>query len=210
VKQFSKLSYMYFLYFPFFTPGRQPYFEISEMTTHTPMNRARDIWWTLDFASAFLSPGVNSRGELVPSPGAYARNGERRWLRDNNYNTLLRYYAYYAYYAYFFFTTILTLTALLHLLFFTTILHLLRHYATTFLRYYAYYPYFFFTMLTTPLRYYPYYAAYYATMLTTLLLAYQAITDWNNLDRKIKLSTSISTFKRNFFSNLWTFARIIF
>jgi hypothetical protein len=25
-------------------------------------------------------------------------------------------------------------------------------------------------------------------------LAYQAITDWNNLDRKIKLSTSISTF----------------
>jgi hypothetical protein len=29
-------------------------------------------------------------------------------------------------------------------------------------------------------------------------LAYQAITDWNNLDRKIKLSTSISTFKRNF------------
>jgi hypothetical protein len=33
-------------------------------------------------------------------------------------------------------------------------------------------------------------------------LAYQAITDWNNLDRKIKLSTSISTFKRNFFSNL--------
>jgi hypothetical protein len=34
-------------------------------------------------------------------------------------------------------------------------------------------------------------------------LAFQAITDWNNLDRKIKLSTSISTFKRNFFSNLW-------
>jgi hypothetical protein len=31
------------LYFPFFTPGKQPYFEISEMTTHTPMNRARDI-----------------------------------------------------------------------------------------------------------------------------------------------------------------------
>ena len=33
-------------------------------------------------------------------------------------------------------------------------------------------------------------------------LAYQAITDWNNLDRNIKLSTSISTFKKNFFSNL--------
>jgi hypothetical protein len=29
-------------------------------------------------------------------------------------------------------------------------------------------------------------------------LAYPANTDWNNLDRKIKLSTSISTFKRNF------------
>jgi hypothetical protein len=42
------------------------------MTTHTPC--ARDIWWTLDFASAFLSPGVNSRAELVPSPRAYARN----------------------------------------------------------------------------------------------------------------------------------------
>jgi hypothetical protein len=41
-------------------------------------------------------------------------------------------------------------------------------------------------------------------------LVYQAITDWNNLDRKIKLSTSISTFRRNFFSNLWTFPRIIF
>jgi hypothetical protein len=42
---------------------------------------ARDIWWTLDFASAFLSPGVNSRPELVPSPRAYARNGApRRWL----------------------------------------------------------------------------------------------------------------------------------
>ena len=25
-------------------------------------------WWTLDFAKAFVSPGVNSRAELVPSP----------------------------------------------------------------------------------------------------------------------------------------------
>jgi hypothetical protein len=33
-------------------------------------------------------------------------------------------------------------------------------------------------------------------------LAYQAITDWNNLDRNIKLSSSISSFKRNFFSIL--------
>jgi hypothetical protein len=72
-----------FLYFPFFTPGKQPYFEISEMTTYTSMNRARDIWWTLDFANACLSPGVNSRAELVPSPRAYARNGApRRWLGD--------------------------------------------------------------------------------------------------------------------------------
>jgi hypothetical protein len=39
------------------------------MTTPTPMSHARDNWWTLDFASAFLSPGVNSRGGLVPSPG---------------------------------------------------------------------------------------------------------------------------------------------
>ena len=64
--------------FPSF-PGEQPYFE---MTTHTPC--ARDIWWILDFASAFLSPGVNSRTELVPSPRAYARNGApRRWLGEN-------------------------------------------------------------------------------------------------------------------------------
>jgi hypothetical protein len=80
VKRFSKLSYMFFLnIFASFTPGKQPYFEISEMTTHTPC--ARDIWWTLDFATAFLSPGVNSRAELVPSPRAYAQNGAaRRWL----------------------------------------------------------------------------------------------------------------------------------
>jgi hypothetical protein len=34
---------------------------------------ARDYWWTLDFANAFVSPGVKSRAELVPSPRAYAR-----------------------------------------------------------------------------------------------------------------------------------------
>jgi hypothetical protein len=68
-----------FYIFSIFTPGKQPYFEISEMTTHTPC--ARGIWWTLDFASAFLSPCVNSRAELVPSPRAYARKGApRRWL----------------------------------------------------------------------------------------------------------------------------------
>jgi hypothetical protein len=41
-----------------------------------PMNGepcAHDIWWTLDFASAFLSPRVSSRAELVPSHGASRR-----------------------------------------------------------------------------------------------------------------------------------------
>jgi hypothetical protein len=37
------------------------------MTTHSrSLVSARDDWWTLDFANAFVSPGVNSRGELVP------------------------------------------------------------------------------------------------------------------------------------------------
>ena len=50
------------------------------MTTHpTPLvSHARDHWWTLDFANAFVSPRVNSRAELVPSHGA-----PRRWLWDN-------------------------------------------------------------------------------------------------------------------------------
>jgi hypothetical protein len=43
-----------------------------QWTTHTPMNRARDILWTLHFSSAFLSPDVNSRAELLTSPLAYA------------------------------------------------------------------------------------------------------------------------------------------
>jgi hypothetical protein len=47
---------------------------ISEMST-------RDFWWTLDFASAFLSPGINSWVELAPSPQAYAWKGApHRWL----------------------------------------------------------------------------------------------------------------------------------
>jgi hypothetical protein len=37
------------------------------------VTHARDIWWTLDFPNAFVSPGVNSRGELVPSHGASRR-----------------------------------------------------------------------------------------------------------------------------------------
>jgi hypothetical protein len=53
-------------------------FEISE-DDHPPntptslVTHARDIWWTLDFANAFVSPGVNSRGELVPSHSASPR-----------------------------------------------------------------------------------------------------------------------------------------
>jgi hypothetical protein len=55
------------------------------MTNHsTPLvTHARELWRTLDFANAFVSPGVNSRAELVPSPRVYARNGApRRWLGD--------------------------------------------------------------------------------------------------------------------------------
>jgi hypothetical protein len=44
---------------------------------------ARDDWWTLDFANAFVSPGVNSRGELVPSHGASRRRlGDKIILND--------------------------------------------------------------------------------------------------------------------------------
>jgi hypothetical protein len=42
------------------------------------VGHARDHWWTLDFANAFVYPGVNSRGELVPPHGA-----SRRRLGDN-------------------------------------------------------------------------------------------------------------------------------
>jgi hypothetical protein len=38
------------------------------MTTHsTSLVSARDHWWTLEFANAFVFLGVNSRGELAPS-----------------------------------------------------------------------------------------------------------------------------------------------
>jgi hypothetical protein len=53
------------------------------MTTHSTslVTHGRDHWWTLYFANAFVSPGVNSRAESVPTPQAYARNGaQRRWL----------------------------------------------------------------------------------------------------------------------------------
>jgi hypothetical protein len=48
-----------------------PYFwDTTETRTVT---HAGDIWWTLDSANAFVSPGVNSRGELVPSHDASRR-----------------------------------------------------------------------------------------------------------------------------------------
>jgi hypothetical protein len=50
--------------------------EISEDDHPWTMNGepcARVIWWTLDFPNAFVSPGVNSRGELVSSHGASRR-----------------------------------------------------------------------------------------------------------------------------------------
>jgi hypothetical protein len=53
-------------------------FEISE-DDHPPntptslVTHARDNWWTLDFANAFVSPGVNSRGESELSHGASRR-----------------------------------------------------------------------------------------------------------------------------------------
>jgi hypothetical protein len=48
-------------------------FDISEDDHPRLVTHARDIWWTLDFANAFVSPGVNSRGELEPSHGASRR-----------------------------------------------------------------------------------------------------------------------------------------
>jgi hypothetical protein len=44
-------------------------FEISEDDRPRTVTHARDFWWTLDFANAFVSLGVNSRGELIPSHG---------------------------------------------------------------------------------------------------------------------------------------------
>jgi hypothetical protein len=48
-------------------------FEISEDDHPRTVTHGRDNWWTLDSANAFGSPGVNSRGELVPSHGASRR-----------------------------------------------------------------------------------------------------------------------------------------
>jgi hypothetical protein len=54
-------------------------FEISEDDHPRTVTHARDIWWTLDFPNAFVSPGVNSRGELVPSHGALRRRLGDYW-----------------------------------------------------------------------------------------------------------------------------------
>ena len=58
------------------------YNSVTQLQQRT-VTHARDHWLTLYFANAFLSRGVHSRAELVPSPWAYARNGApRRWLGD--------------------------------------------------------------------------------------------------------------------------------
>ena len=49
------------------------------------VTHARAHWWTLDLANAFVSPGINSRGELVPSHGA-----SRRRLGD--YHVFIQYF----------------------------------------------------------------------------------------------------------------------
>jgi hypothetical protein len=84
VNRFSKLSYMYFLYFCILHSWQTAIFW-DQWDEHPPkhaQSHARDHWWTLDFANAFVFPGVNSRAELVPSPRAYVRNGADRWLED--------------------------------------------------------------------------------------------------------------------------------
>jgi hypothetical protein len=50
-------------------------FEISEDDHPRLVTHANDDWWTLEFANAYLSPGVNSRAEFVPSPRVNVRNG---------------------------------------------------------------------------------------------------------------------------------------
>jgi hypothetical protein len=86
---FQAFLHVFFIFLPssLLANSQQPYFEISD--DHPPnteprtVTHARDHWWTFDFANAFVSPGVNSRAELVPSPRAYAWNGaSRRRLGD--------------------------------------------------------------------------------------------------------------------------------
>jgi hypothetical protein len=56
------------------------YYETSEDDHPRAVTHARDHWWTLDSANAFVSPGVNSRAELVPSHGAsHRRLGDKMY-----------------------------------------------------------------------------------------------------------------------------------
>jgi hypothetical protein len=54
-------------------------FEISEDDHPRLVTHARDIWWTLDSANGLVSPGVNSRGELVPSHATSCRRLGDKW-----------------------------------------------------------------------------------------------------------------------------------
>jgi hypothetical protein len=56
-------------------------FEVSEDDHPLLVTHARDNWWTLDFPNAFVSPSVNSRGELVPSHGASCRRLGDKYIR---------------------------------------------------------------------------------------------------------------------------------
>jgi hypothetical protein len=71
---FPSLITCIFYIFAFFTPAKQQYFEICEMTTHSKrtVTHARDHGWTSYFANAFLSPRLNDRAKLLSSPRAYA------------------------------------------------------------------------------------------------------------------------------------------
>jgi hypothetical protein len=51
------------------------YYEVREDDHPRKVSHARDYWWTLDFANAFVFPRVYSLAELVPSLAA-----SRRWL----------------------------------------------------------------------------------------------------------------------------------
>jgi hypothetical protein len=74
-------------------------FEISEDDHPLKIvGHARDHWWTLDLANAFVSTGVKSRGELVPSHGASSRRlGDERIL---SVLTILRITESYTHYLY--------------------------------------------------------------------------------------------------------------
>jgi hypothetical protein len=63
-------------------------FEISEDDHARAVSHARDHWWTLDFANAFVSPGVNSRGELVYPRTALRTVGSGITTQHSNFTEL--------------------------------------------------------------------------------------------------------------------------